>query len=85
MSDQINTPCPSCGREENGLWYSPCPSPDCPSVTAPKYHGSFTLKVTADSKAELLERMRKLCAHLHLLPQELGIVGFEKTRDEWMD
>lgn len=27
-----NCPCPDCGREEeNGKWFSPCPSDDCPS------------------------------------------------------
>ncbi len=27
----IDTPCPSCGREEDGHWFTPCPSEDCPS------------------------------------------------------
>lgn len=37
---RIETPCPSCGREErgdgeaSGHWYSPCPSDDCPSHEA---------------------------------------------------
>ena len=30
--EAINTPCPHCGREENGKWYVPCPSDDCPSL-----------------------------------------------------
>ena len=24
-------PCPSCGREEGGRWFFPCPAEDCPS------------------------------------------------------
>ena len=28
---RIGGPCKACGREENGKWYSPCPSEDCPS------------------------------------------------------
>jgi hypothetical protein len=31
---RIHTPCPHCGREENGKWFSPCPSDDCPSHDA---------------------------------------------------
>lgn len=23
--------CPWCGRTENGFWFNPCPSDDCPS------------------------------------------------------
>lgn len=30
--DLIGHPCPHCGREENGTWYSPCPSDDCPGL-----------------------------------------------------
>lgn len=26
-----NGACPFCGREENGRWFIPCPSDDCPS------------------------------------------------------
>lgn len=32
-SHRIATPCPSCGREEEGQWYTPCPSDDCPGGT----------------------------------------------------
>lgn len=28
---RTNRPCPDCGREEDGKWYDPCPSDDCPS------------------------------------------------------
>ena len=31
VSEQIEGPCPHCGRVEDGHWYSPCPSDDCPS------------------------------------------------------
>lgn len=31
MKQTISTPCPHCGREENGQWFVPCPSDDCPS------------------------------------------------------
>lgn len=31
MEKKINTPCPSCGRNEEGKWFAPCPSDDCPS------------------------------------------------------
>lgn len=34
VSRFINTPCSSCGREEDGHWYVPCPSDDCPSHEA---------------------------------------------------
>lgn len=27
----VGSPCPYCGREENGKWFEPCPSDDCPS------------------------------------------------------
>ena len=27
----IQHPCPFCGREEEGKWFIPCPSSDCPS------------------------------------------------------
>lgn len=34
MAKRINTPCPHCGREEDGRWFAPCPSDDCPSNDA---------------------------------------------------
>lgn len=30
-AEQIKTPCPHCGREFEGQWFTPCPSDDCPS------------------------------------------------------
>lgn len=31
LAMKIETPCPHCGREEDGQWVTPCPSDDCPS------------------------------------------------------
>lgn len=28
---KTDAPCPHCGRNEDGKWFSPCPSDDCPS------------------------------------------------------
>lgn len=33
LEKKIPYPCPHCGREEDGRWYAPCPSDDCPSRT----------------------------------------------------
>ena len=30
----IQHPCPHCGRHEDGMWSTPCPSDDCPSNDA---------------------------------------------------
>lgn len=28
---EIQTPCPYCGREDEGKWFTPCPEASCPS------------------------------------------------------
>jgi hypothetical protein len=28
---RTSAPCPECGRHEDGKWFTPCPSDDCPS------------------------------------------------------
>jgi hypothetical protein len=48
----INTPCPSCGREEDGKWFKPCPSDDCPShwEDKGKVHPQHPLESTQENK-----------------------------------
>ena len=33
--EPVEPPCPHCGREEDGKWFTPCPSDDCPSHEQP--------------------------------------------------
>ena len=35
IDEPVEPPCPHCGREEDGKWFTPCPSDDCPSHNSP--------------------------------------------------
>jgi len=32
LPHKTSAPCPYCGRNEDGKWFNPCPSDDCPSL-----------------------------------------------------
>jgi hypothetical protein len=54
-----NEPCPYCGRHEDGKWFTPCPSDDCPShdiPAKPDAEEHEELRLIAENNARLYEQ-----------------------------
>ena len=59
-----NEPCPVCGREEEGNWFTPCPSDDCPSHDTMKkeYRVHISAVIALDVAADSEEQAKRIAA-----------------------
>lgn len=69
---RIPTPCPHCGREEDGNWYKPCPDDSCPSNSSK----------TVEKKRNFRKEWKELEKRQTRLQQDRHDLALEWTKAE---